>query len=200
METINIEIGNKSYTVELVVKESDKVKGLSERDSLDDDKGMLFDYSDDVGEKSFWMKDTKIPLDIVFIDEDQEVIKVLKGEPNSKKPLVCDNVAYVLEVNQNSGIKVEDQLEIDSDDNGPVMQVLNQDGSVQMDLWGSERIFSRKNTKVLIKKAKKADNTKSDSDYKSLGVYMFKCIKIQDERTPEYVKPPEKPDKKTEES
>jgi hypothetical protein len=70
METINIEIGNKSYTVELVVKESDKVKGLSERDSLDDDKGMLFDYSDDVGEKSFWMKDTKIPLDIVFIDED----------------------------------------------------------------------------------------------------------------------------------
>jgi hypothetical protein len=47
-----------------------------------------------------------------------------------------------------------------------------------MDLWGSERIFSRKNTKVLIKKAKKADNTKSDSDYKSLGVYMFKCIKI----------------------
>ena len=72
------------------------------------------------------------------------------------------------------------------------MKVLFPDGSEQMPLFGGERIFSRKNTKVLIKKAKKADLSKSDTDYKSLGKYMFKCIKIQDERTPEYVDSPTK--------
>jgi hypothetical protein len=47
-----------------------------------------------------------------------------------------------------------------------------------MELWGNERIFSRKNTRVLIKKAKKADESKSDNDYKTLGRFIFKCIKI----------------------
>jgi hypothetical protein len=42
----------------------------------------------------------------------------------------------------------------------------------------------------LLKKAKKANETKDDKDYKALGKYMFKCIKIQDERDPEYVNVP----------
>ena len=71
------------------------------------------------------------------------------------------------------------------------MKVLAQDGSSQMDLWGGERIFSRKNTVVLIRKAKKAALTNSDKDIKALGRYMFKCIKGQDERPNEYVKNPE---------
>ena len=67
------------------------------------------------------------------------------------------------------------------------MKVLAQDGSDQYQLWGGERIFSRKNTKILIKKAKKANISKDDKDYKALGRYIFKCIRIQDEREPEYV-------------
>jgi hypothetical protein len=43
-----------------------------------------------------------------------------------------------------------------------------------MELQGGERIFSRKSTKVLIRKAKKAERTKLDKDYKSLGLYIFK--------------------------
>ena len=71
------------------------------------------------------------------------------------------------------------------------MKVLAQDGSTQMPLWGGERIFSRKNTVVLIRKAKKAALTNSDADIRALGRYMFKCIKGQDERPNEYVKSPE---------
>lgn len=56
-----------------------------------------------------------------------------------------------------------------------------------MELEGGERIFSRKNTKVLIKQAKKANNSKSDSDYKRLGKSMFKYLKIQDNNEPEFV-------------
>lgn len=184
-----IEINNKKYNVKVATSDEEREKGLQGVDTLAEDEGMLFIF-DPPQEVSFWMKDTKIPLDIVFINEDYEVIKVRKGTPNTEEAIVCDDVAYVLEVNQNSGIKVGDTLELNADDEGPVMQVLSQDGSVQMELWGSERIFSRKNTKILIKKAKKADESKSDSDYKALGKYMFKCIKIQDEREPEYVKGP----------
>lgn len=50
------------------------------------------------------MKDVEIPLDIVFIDEDQEVIKVQEGIPNDETFIEAPNVAYVLEVNAGSGI------------------------------------------------------------------------------------------------
>ena len=67
------------------------------------------------------------------------------------------------------------------------MKVLAPDGSTQMELWGGERIVSRRETKILIKKAIKAYQSQSDSDYKSLGKYMFKVLKGQDNRKPEYV-------------
>ena len=188
---MKITIHNKEYDVKVATTEEEREKGLQGVTTLADNEGMLFIF-DEPDKVSFWMKGTEIPLDIIFINEDQEVMQVSKGTPNSEEPITCDNTAYVLEVNQDSGIKIGDELELDSDDEGTVMQVLNQDGSVQMELWGSERIFSRKNTKILIKKAKKADTTKADSDYKALGKYMFKCITTQDERDPEYVQGPNK--------
>jgi len=45
-----------------------------------------------------------------------------------------------------------------------------------MDLVGGERIVSRKETKVLIRKAFKAYKSQEDKDYKSLGKYMFKVL------------------------
>lgn len=92
--------------------------------------------------------------------------------------MTCKETAYVLEVNEGSGIKVGDEMEFEESDKEPVMKVLFPDGSEQMALYGGERIFSRKNTRVLIKKAKKAAESQLDSDYKALGKYMFKCIKI----------------------
>ena len=64
--------------------------------------------------------------------------------------------------------------------------------SVQMALKGGERIVSRRETLVLIKKALKADESKEDKDYKALGKYIFKVFKGQDTRKPEYVNAPEK--------
>ena len=51
-----------------------------------------------------------------------------------------------------------------------------------MELNGGERIFSRKNTKTLIRMAKRADKSKADRDYKALGKKMFTYLKQQDER------------------
>jgi hypothetical protein len=97
---------------------------------------------------------------------------------------------YVVEVNVNSGVKVGDELEFE-DDSEVVMKVLAPDGSSQMDLVGGERIVSRKETKVLIRKAKKAYDSQNDRDFKALGKYMFKVLKGQDGRDPEYVNGPE---------
>ena len=94
---------------------------------------------------------------------------------------------FVLEVNQGSGIKEGDELDIDDDDEVPTMKVIAPDGSTQMELNGGERIFSRKNTKTLIRMAKRADKSKADKDYKALGKKMFNYLKQQDEREPEYV-------------
>ena len=187
MDRINIEIGEKRYLVEVARTEEEKEEGLQGRTKLGDSEGMLFDFSDEVGEVSMWMKDTLIPLDIVFINDDEEVVYVAEGVPNSTSKITVPDVAYVLEVNKDSGIQEGDELDFEEEDDAPVMKVLAQDGSTQMELWGNERIFSRKNTKILIKKAKKANASKDDKDYKALGRYMFKCIKGQDERPPEYV-------------
>lgn len=150
---------------------------------------MLF-YYNPPSTVSFYMKDTLIPLDIIFINEDQEVVKVYKGNPLDENLMSVKDIAYVLEVNQNSGISVGDEFEFEDEDEPPVMKVLASDGSEQYSLWGGERIISRKETKVLIRKAKKADQSKEDKDYKALGKYLFKVFTKQDNRDPEYVQAP----------
>lgn len=190
---MKIEIANKQYNVREAHSEEEKHKGLSEVKELPKDGGMLF-YFDPPEVTEFWMKDTEIPLDIIFINDDQEVIKVAKGKPNDETMISSEEeIAYVLEVNQDSGIKKGDIL--DFEEKGPIMKVLDQDGNSQMELWGGERIFSRRNTRVLINKAKKADLSKEDKDYKALGRFMFKCIKGQDTRPNEYVTVPDNQDK-----
>ena len=132
------------------------------------------------------MKDTSIPLDIIFINEDLEVFAVHEGIPQSEEIIEHDNTVFVLEVNKDSGIKVGDELEFSPEKQGKMM-VLDESGKSQMELEGGERIMSRKNTKTLIQFAKKASATNKDTDYKALGKRVFKFLKIQDENTPEYV-------------
>lgn len=195
MEKVNIEIGGKQYVVEVAVTQKEKEVGLQGRTKLEDSEGMLFDFSDEDGYVSMWMKDTLIPLDIIFISDDQEVTYVAQGVPNTTKKVSALNTAYVLEVNVNSGIKEGDELTFEDGEDPPVMKVLAQDGSTQMELWGGERIFRRAFTKQLITWAKKANEVKNDPDEfdkicKRIGRKMFKEIKAQDNRPPEYVENP----------
>ena len=188
---ITIEIGDKKYKVKEAKTEEEKMKGLQDIESLPENEGMLF-YYDSPQDVAYWMKDTKIPLDIVFINDDEEVISVKQGKPLSEDLIEEDGVLYVLEVNQGSGIQPGDELDIedDEDSDNDTMKVLASDGTIQMELEGGERIFSRKNTRVLIKFAKKAYRTKEDKDYKALGKRLFKYLHIQDTNKPEYVEAP----------
>lgn len=135
------------------------------------------------------MKDTQIPLDVIFIDENLEVQAVYQGEPGSEELMTENNINFVLELNVNSGVKVGDEVEFSPNKKvkEDKMIVLDENGNPQMELEGGERIFSRPNTKTLIKLAKKAAATGKESDYKALGKRVFKFIKVQNESEPEYV-------------
>ena len=186
---ITIRLGNQEYNVQEARSIDEKQQGLQGVKELPQDEGMIF-YFDQPERVEMWMRDTLIPLDIIFINEDQEVIAVEQGQPNDDTLLSHEDTMYVVEVNANSGVKVDDTLEF-VDDKEVVMKVLAPDGSSQMDLVGGERIVSRKETKVLIRKAKKAYDSQNDRDFKALGKYMFKVLKKQDNRDPEYVNSPD---------
>ena len=184
-----VKINDKEYRVKIAYTDEEKSRGLQGINSLPEDEGMLFVY-DEPQTVGFWMSDTKIPLDIIFINEDEEVISIFEGQPNDRTIAEEDNVKYVLEVNQGSGIKEGDEIDIEEEEDDSEtskMLVVGPDGGVQMELEGGERIVSRRETKILVKKANKAYTSKLNSDYKSLGKYMFKILDGQDSRPAEYV-------------
>ena len=201
-DVVIVNIAGKSYRLIVADSEKEKEQGLMDVEELDSDEGMLFDYRDDIQEEiSFWMKDTYIPLDIIFVDKSDKVISVQQGEPESEELLTEYNVAYVIEVNQNSGIKSGDKVifgfesdeqedsneEENSEEPEGTLEIIGSDGEVQAVLQGSERIFSIKNTKTLVNMAKRAYESQSDADYKALGRKVFEYMKIQNERDPEYI-------------
>ena len=196
MERVIVNIGNKTYKCQVAKNEEDRRKGLQGIEHLPIDEGMLFVWEDEAT-REMWMKDTKIPLDQIAINDDDEVVLVYTAQPEDETLVPFMNAKYILEVNAESGIVEGDEFEIDDSDdlNKYVMKVLAPDGSTQMYLQGGERIVSRKETRTLIKKAKKAYANKG-GDYdrycKSLGKYMFKILKGQDTREPEYVQVPDK--------
>lgn len=189
MKTIEVTLGKKKYTLDVAETEKERRKGLMGVTTLDKDKGMLFDFGEE-GNHKMWMYNTQISLDQIFINADQEVTKVVTREPNDEELIGEPDTLYVVELNANSGVKVGDDLEFD-EDNNYTMKVLAPDGSTQMELMGGERIFSRKNTKVLIRQAKKAYASNGDSDFKRLGKTMFRFLHKQDTNAPEYVQLPE---------
>ena len=197
MERVIVNIGDKTYKCKLAKNEEDRKKGLQGIEHLPIDEGMLFVWEDE-GTREMWMKDTKIPLDQIAINDDDEVVLVYTAQPEDETLVPFMNAKYILEVNANSGIVEGDDFEIDDSDNlnKYVMKVLAPDGSTQMYLQGGERIFSRVSSKKLIKWVKKAysvkeDTKKFESYCKRLGKIIFKELKAQDEREPEYVQVPD---------
>ena len=190
-DVVIVTIGDKNYKIIVAESEEEKEEGLMGVEKLEPDEGMLFDYRDEPQEEiSFWMKDTYTPLDIIFVDENDTIISVQKGIPESEDLITEYNVAYVIEVAAESGIKAGDVVKFKTsiEDYEPnKLYVIGSDGTPQAILEGGERIFSRKSSAVIIRKAKKAFESQSDTDYKDLGRYIFNEMKAQDNREPEYV-------------
>ena len=187
----SFKIGNSEYDVYIAKTKEQKERGLQFFESLPSDEGMLFtNFEDD--SPWFHMKNVGMDLDLIGLDDEMKVVKIIRGKAQDPTPMQFKGVTYVLEVNADSGIKESDEGELDDEDTHKyVMKVLDPEGKCQMNLEGGERIVSRRETLVLIRKALKAYNSKEDKDYKALGKYIFKVLKGQDSREPEYVSAPE---------
>jgi len=73
-----IKIGNLQVQVEYAKDDASRTKGLGGRDSLEYDRGMLFVF-DKEQKYTFWMKDVKFPIDIIWISKDKKVIDYYKN-------------------------------------------------------------------------------------------------------------------------
>ena len=98
-----IEIATKSgvhvFTVEIVDNDADRAKGLMYRKELPEGQGMLFDFHRDQ-EVSFWMQNTYIPLDMIFIRGDGRISHIAENTEPLSTRLIPSNgpVRAVLEV------------------------------------------------------------------------------------------------------
>ncbi|MFA6588076.1 MAG: DUF192 domain-containing protein [Patescibacteria group bacterium] len=117
-QTAKVEIKNQVIKAEVVKSTKAKAKGLSHRRNLPKDKGMLFVF-DQADKYEFWMKDMKIPLDIIWIN-DGKVVDISRGvfppvagsEPVRVKP--TKSVKEILEVYSGVGQnwQIGDQVNI----------------------------------------------------------------------------------------
>jgi uncharacterized protein len=98
--TIDTAAGPQRFTVELAITDAERQHGLMFREHLDDDTGMLFLFERQQP-LSFWMKNTHIPLDMIFIDESGVVAGIVENaEPMTTVSRKVDKPSrYVLEVN-----------------------------------------------------------------------------------------------------
>lgn len=87
------------FTVEVARTSAEQVRGLMHRTSLAADRGMLFPFAKPKY-ASFWMKNTFIPLDIIFIRADGSIDRIAENTiPESLEPVVSGGeVAAVLEL------------------------------------------------------------------------------------------------------
>jgi len=103
------------FAVEVVSNEADRAKGLMYRKSLPEGQGMLFDFHSDQ-DVSFWMQNTYIPLDMIFIKGDGRIANIVENaEPLSTKLIPSRGpVRGVLEViggtTRKLGIAVGDKV------------------------------------------------------------------------------------------
>lgn len=115
-----IKIDNKEINVEVAKTTEERSKGLSNREKLYDNSGMIFVFAKD-SKPTFWMKNTKIALDIIWINDNKIVgiEKNVQPEPEKSdselnKYAPSSSIDYVLEVNggfsDKNGIKVGQSL------------------------------------------------------------------------------------------
>lgn len=85
--------------IEVADNEEERTQGLMHRSQMADSLGMLFIF-ENAEPRSFWMKNTKIPLDILYVGDNKEIVMVYKSVmPYSKQSVPSyKDARYVVEV------------------------------------------------------------------------------------------------------
>ncbi|MGX9720964.1 DUF192 domain-containing protein [Stenotrophomonas acidaminiphila] len=114
-----VELAGTRYKVELAQDDASRARGLMFRDSMDSDRGMLFIH-DRLEPQAYWMKNTRIPLDILYFDDARRLVSQQRDVPPCSAGDACPPypsagpARYVLELNagQAAKLKLEDGTEL----------------------------------------------------------------------------------------
>ena len=99
-----VELGGQRYNVEIADDDAERARGLMFRDAMASDHGMLFIH-DREEPQSYWMKNTRIPLDILYFDDGRRLVSQQRDVPpcnlGDRCPPYPSNAParYVLELN-----------------------------------------------------------------------------------------------------
>jgi uncharacterized membrane protein (UPF0127 family) len=119
----SVELGGKTFSVEIADTREKQALGLMFRDSMPADEGMIFLFPNEAP-RSFWMKNCRIPLDIMYFDKELKMVSISANTPPCRTER-CPSypstgpAMYVLELN--AGVAAElgvgpgDLLTIDLD-------------------------------------------------------------------------------------
>jgi uncharacterized protein len=118
-----VELHGHRFSVEFATDDASREHGLMMRTTLAPDHGMLFVFPYQAPQ-GFWMKNTLIPLDILYFDTDRRLVSTQSNVPPCKAdpcPIYPSNAParYVLELSAGTanriGVRVGDELKIDGD-------------------------------------------------------------------------------------
>lgn len=121
MRRAKICINENCFNAEIAETQKEREQGLMSREKLNRDEGMLFEFNNE-NRSGFWMKNTLIPLDIIWIGENKQIIYIYENaEPCEEEicPIIGPEVIakYVLEINggiaKEINLKVGDTVSID---------------------------------------------------------------------------------------
>ncbi len=99
-----VEIGGERFTVEIADDDAERARGLMFRDALTDGTGMLFIHEAEEPQ-AYWMKNTHIPLDILYFDDGRKLVSQQRNVPPCSGGNACPSypsdqpARYVLELN-----------------------------------------------------------------------------------------------------
>lgn len=116
MSLAKVKLGGKELTLLVAETDEQRARGLMGIEKMADDNGMIFTYPAPVTKLCMWMKDTKIPLDVAFIDGAGKIVNI-----ETMKPMTTDNhcntggpIFFALEMNagwfEKNNVKPGDSL------------------------------------------------------------------------------------------
>tara|TARA_B100000900_G_C20220480_1_gene569598 strand:+ start:227 stop:631 length:405 start_codon:yes stop_codon:yes gene_type:complete len=97
----SILINGAKLSIEISESDIERATGLMDRDTLSENSGMLFIWPE-ISRKCMWMKDTKIPLSVAYLDHKFLIREIKNLEPLSTESICSrsESIKYALEVNQ----------------------------------------------------------------------------------------------------
>lgn len=103
---VKFKIGSVDFTVEVADIDSEHAIGMMSRPSNPADHAMLFVFDEEI-DRAFWMKNTLIPLDLIYLDRGGKIVSIKQGMPKDLRSIPSGGPSkYVIEMNRGRAAQI----------------------------------------------------------------------------------------------